>query len=715
MNESVFSTYWYRVANLKPALRDSTAISRHVYRGESWHVLRNRLTGCHHRFNAAASTLIGLMNGERTVEQIWTDAGKILPDQVPTQDEVIRLLGRLHHADLMQCDILPSTAELFHKDRTVPNKKWNQRMANPFSLSFPLWNPDRFLTRWRFVAAPLFTRTALIIWLLIVLNTLVAVFVYWEEISSDFSHRLLSPNNLLLLWLIFPLIKILHEFGHAFAVKTWGGEVHEMGVMLLALTPIPYLDATASAGFTDKRQRIVVAAAGMMVELLVAALALLVWLNVESGLVRNIAYNVMLIGGVSTVLFNGNPLLRYDGYYMLADLLEIPNLAHRSKGYLGYLLQRYLLGIKRAPSTVTAIGEKVWFLVYGPLAWCYRIAVLVGLIWLISGRFFFVGILLAVWGVVALLIVPLVRSATGLLHKPDVQSRRLRLAVIAGGILMTLILALGVWPMPYWTTTQGVIRLPEQSVIRAGTDFEVVEVLAQVEHMVEKGTPLIKGADPFLKAEIKIIRASLQEQLAAYNAQPLYERVRRKMLQEEIQRIKADLHQAEEKLNKLLVRSPTRGKFILIDHLKLPGRFVRQGELLGYIVAEHRPTIRAVVNQADIGLIREKVTGVHVRLAELMEKSLDANIERIIPAADLKLPSAALGTAGGGNIPVDPGDPEGLRALESLFQIDISLPQEVKEPHIGSRVYIRFEHGRKPLVMQWYRSLRQLFLGKFYV
>jgi putative peptide zinc metalloprotease protein len=485
--------------------------------------------------------------------------------------------------------------------------------------------------------------------------------------------------------------------------------------MLLALTPIPYLDATASAGFSDKRHRIIVAAAGMIVELLVASLALLVWLNVEAGLVRNLAYNVMLIGGVSTLLFNGNPLLRYDGYYMLSDLLEIPNLAQRSKGYLGYLLQRYLLGVESAKSTVTATGEKVWFLAYGPLSWCYRIAVLVGLIWLVSGRFFFVGILLALWGVVALLILPAFRGVMGLLHNPAVQSRRLRVTAIACGALMALILTVGVWPMPFWTTSQGVIRLPEQSVIRAGTDCEVVEVLAPVERMVEKDVPLLKGADPFLKARIEILRAGLQEQYATYNAEPLHERVRRKILLEEIERLKADLHQAEERFDKLLVRSPARGKFILIDHLKLPGRFVRQGELLGYIVTDRRPTIRAVVSQADIGLVREKVTGVHVRLAELMEKSLNAGIERIIPAADLYLPSAALGTAGGGSIPVDPGDPEGLRALENLFQLDISLPQEIKEPHIGSRVYVRFEHGRKPLVMQWYRSLRQLLLGKFYV
>jgi putative peptide zinc metalloprotease protein len=339
----------------------------------------------------------------------------------------------------------------------------------------------------------------------------------------------------------------------------------------------------------------------------------------------------------------------------------------------------------------------------------------VGLIWLVSGHFFFVGVLLGIWGAVGLLMLPAVREVLRLLGNPAVQNRRTRLMALAGGAAVAVALMLCVFPMPFWTTTQGIIRLPEQSVVRAGTDCQILEVLAPVEEMVEKDAPLLKGADPFLETQIKIYRARLQEQYANYNAQPLHERVKRKMLLEEIQRIKGDLRQAEERLGKLLVRSPARGKFILIEQCKTPGRFFRKGELLGYIVADHRPTIRAVVDQDDIGLIRQQITGVKVRLTELMETPLNATIERIVPEADLNLPSAALGTAGGGVIPVDPGDPDGLRATKSLFQLDLSLPQEVKDPHIGSRVYVRFEHGRMPLAFQWFRTVRQLFLGRFYV
>jgi len=179
MDESLFSTYWYRVADLKPMLRDTVIISRHVYRGQPWYVLRSKLNGRNHRFNTAAYTLIGLMDGQRTVQEIWENAGQLSVDVSPTQDEVIGLLSRLHDADLVQSDILPSTEELLQQVRGVQNSAWKQRAANPFSLRFSLWDPDRFLEKWGFLVAPLFTRTAFILWLLIVFSAIIAAGLHW--------------------------------------------------------------------------------------------------------------------------------------------------------------------------------------------------------------------------------------------------------------------------------------------------------------------------------------------------------------------------------------------------------------------------------------------------------------------------------------------------------------------------------------------------------
>jgi putative peptide zinc metalloprotease protein len=713
MTDSLFSNHWYRVAKLKPVLRETTIASRHVYRGQPWYVLRNQLSGRNHRFNLAAYALIGQMDGRRTIQELWDNTCASAADDIPTQDEFIRLLGQLHDADLIQSDILPSTMQLLDMDPAGEKSVWKERVGNPFSMRFPLWDPDRFLRRRMYLAAPAFTRIAFVLWLLIVASAMVLAVSHWRDLAGSLSDQAFSTRNLVLLWLVYPVIKLLHEFAHAFAVKKWDGEVHEMGIMLLALTPIPFIDATTSAAFPDKKHRIAVTAMGMAVEMLLASLAFFVWLNVETGLVSAIAYNIMLIGGVSTLLFNGNPLLRYDGYYILVDLIEIPNLRQRSTAYLGYLLQRYLLGMAAADSPVTAPGEKAWFLVYGPVALVYRMAVLVGLVLLVCSRFFFIGVLVAVWGVFSLLILPTAHRLKQFLCNPATRRRRARLVGIAGFVALAAVLMLFIVPVPLWTSAQGVVWLPEQSAVRAGADCEVVALLSPTGHSVAKDAPLIRGSDPFVETEIRIHRAQLNTLYAKYRALPMEKRVKRKILMDKITLAQANLRQAEEKREKLVVRSPQQGKFILLDERNLIGRFIKKGELLGYIVSDRGLTVRAVVKQDDIGLVRKRTTGVAVRLAEQPATTLKARIARIVPAADFNLPSAALGTAGGGEIPVDPTDPKGLRALSTVFQIDISLPESIENPPIGGRAYVRLEHGSMPLIRQAYRRLRQLILRKF--
>ena len=713
MTESLYSPYWYRVADLKPQLRTHVQVSRHMYRGQRWYVLVDTASGRYHRFNDNAYFFISRMGGERTLQQIWDTAAAALGDAAPTQDETITLLGQLHSADLMQCDLLPNLVELFRRQEKREGMALKQRVSNPFALRFPLVDPDKFLRRWSFLVEPLLGKAAFVLWLVVVTTALLLAVSHWPDLTENIGSRVLAPQNLLILWLVYPIVKLLHEFGHAFAVRKWGGEVHEMGIMLLALTPIPYVDASASAAFTDKKQRMAVAGMGMAVELFIASLALFVWLNVEQGVVSSIAYNVMLIGGISTVLFNGNPLLRYDGYYILADAIEIPNLSQRSTLYLGYLLKRYLFGIEDVLSPVTAPGEKGWFVFYGIVSFCYRMLVVAGLVLFVSGKFFLIGVLIALWGLFFLLGVPLVRTYANFLNSPGYRNRRARIvgvSLIAVSVTAIFIVAL---PLPLWTTAEGVVWMPEQSHVRAGTDCVITEMQAENNQPVEKDALLITCEDPFLVAEVAVIKARLEELYATYNAEPQHARVKRDILLEEIAVLKADLAHGNKRLAALSIRSPAAGIFVLPEAENLPGRFIRQGDLIGYVISDARPVVRTVVPQSEMALVTERTRSVAIRLAELPQTAFASRIERVVPSAGIYLPSLALGTNGGGVIPVDPTDPEGMRVLEHIFQLDLSLPPESRTANIGGRVYARFEHGSMPLAFQWYRSLRQLFLRRF--
>lgn len=335
MSTQFLSASWYQVAALRPRIRPHARIHRQRFRDQPWYVLRDPASGRMHRFTPAAYLIISLMDGKRSVDEIWTQVAAEMGQDAPTQDEAIHLLAQLHAADVLQTDVTPDVAELYQRYAKQRRATIKKNVLNPFAFRIPLWDPDRFLDRTYRYVAWVFGPVGMLLWLAAAVPALVLTGVHWEALTGNLSDRVLSGQNLLLLWLVFPVVKLLHELGHAYTVKSGGGEVHELGLMLLVLTPVPYVDASAATGFRSKWQRALVGAAGMQVELFLAAIAVFAWISTEPGLVRAIAFNVALIGGVSTVVFNGNPLLRFDSYYILSDLIEIPNLGQRANRYWG--------------------------------------------------------------------------------------------------------------------------------------------------------------------------------------------------------------------------------------------------------------------------------------------------------------------------------------------------------------------------------------------
>jgi putative peptide zinc metalloprotease protein len=279
MSQSLYSTNWYRVAGLKPRLRSHIEIHRHHYREELWYVMQDHSSGRFQRFTPAAYQLIGLMDGRRTVQEIWDASRSRLAEDAPTQEDFVRLLSQLHAVDALQGDVQPDPAELAKRQEKRRFGWWKQTIRSPLFVRFPILDPERFLTRFRWLARPVFSWPGLVLWLVVVIPALIQVGVHWTELTQNITDRVLAPHNLLILWLTFPFLKAFHEFGHAFAVKTSGGEVHEMGIMLLVFTPIPYVDASAASAFRRKRERALVGAAGMLIEFFFAALAVFVWVK----------------------------------------------------------------------------------------------------------------------------------------------------------------------------------------------------------------------------------------------------------------------------------------------------------------------------------------------------------------------------------------------------------------------------------------------------
>ena len=713
MSDTLFSPSWYRVASLKPRIRAHALIHRHAYRGQIWFVLQDQAAGRSHRFSPAAHYFIGLMDGNRTVQEIWEAAAAQLGDGAPTQEEVIRLLGQLHSADALLCDVPPDSQEVFRRHQRHERMEWRRRLWTPLALRFPLFDPDRFLERTMPYVGWMFGWIGALVWLAVVGTGTILAAAHWTDLTENVADRLLAPQNLLLLWLVYPVVKSLHELGHAYATKKWGGEVHEIGIMLLVLTPVPYVDASSAWGFRDKGKRMLVGAAGIGVELFLGSLALFVWLSAEAGAVRAVAYNVMLISGISTLLFNGNPLLRFDGYYVFSDAIEIPNLGTRANKYLGYLFQRYLLGVRDADSPAASAGERAWMAIYGIAAFLYRAFILFVIIVFIAGKFFLVGVLLALWAVGTQVFVPVGKSLSFLTSSPGLRRQRGRALGTSLALVLLVVGLVFVAPAPSWTRAEGVVWVPDEAQVRAGTEGFVERLLVAADTEVVRGQPLIEAQEPFLRTRVALLEAQLRELSAQYDAVVQLDRVQAQLVREEMNLVAANLERSRERQAQLVLRSPANGRFVVPHAADLPGRFMTKGQLVAYVVEPKALTARVAVGQDDIGQVRNRTRSVEVMLAGWGADPVPAQIRREVPGGSRQLPSAALGSAGGGLFAVDPRDNQGATALGRVFQLELALPPEVRSSYLGARVYVRFDHGFEPIGFQVYRSLRQLFLRLF--
>jgi len=402
--------------------------------------------------------IVGGMDGMLTIDQLWQDAATRLGEDAPSQDDLIRLLAQLHSADLLQSEVTPDSAELLDRAVKIDRAGWLGNFVNPLAIRLRFWHPDKFFERTLPMVDWLFGWRGTLCWLTVVLPAIVLSVQNWQELSENASDRILATDNILMMALSFVVLKVLHELGHGYAVKAFGGTVQEIGVMLLVFAPMPYVDASAASGFRSKWQRALVGAAGMIVEVFVAALAVYVWLTVEQGLVRSLAYNALVVAGISTVLFNANPLLRYDGYYILSDLIEIPNLAQRATRYWGYLVESFVFRNDRLPEFVATAGERVWLLLYAPASFSYRIMVLLAIALFIASEYLAVGIAIAMWSLFSGIGLPVGKALWHVFARPRPQRRQAVVATCA--FILATSTALFLISAPFYPTTEGVVSLP---------------------------------------------------------------------------------------------------------------------------------------------------------------------------------------------------------------------------------------------------------------
>jgi len=708
---------WQRLESLRPSLPRHIHIQRRDYNGERWYILHDKSNGRFHRLTPSAWRLISAMDGRNSLGQVLAAAAHAefysAEEEIPTRDDLIHLLQYLHVADLLVCDLPPNTQELFARREQKKQQRWLRLLMNPLTWNIPLGNPDRLLDKLMPLARLLASRTMGIVWLFVVGYALLQVGVHWTQLTQGHLDRVLSPSNLFLLWLTYPCFKVLHELGHGLFTKVWGGQVNDCGLVFVVGTPLPYVDASAATGFQSKRQRLMVGAAGMAVELFLAALALLLWLQLPNGFLRDFLYNIMIIGGVSTLFFNGNPLMRFDGYHLLTDACDLPNLATRANQQFSYLLRRYAYGVSGVFSPAVNYREAVLLTGYSVAAFAYRLFMLFFIILLVANYFPTLGLVIGCWLLFFQLLWPALKALNYLMNDKQLASKRTRALGVTGAGAAVAILLLVAVPMPMSTSVEAVLWLPDEARVKVESSGEVMQLLVADGTTVEQGQELVRLHNPVLVANLTVQQARLREYEARYQQAWVEDRAQAQLFEQDISAIKAEIELLQTRLMNLVVRSPSSGIFRITRPYHLPGSFLRQGDEFALIEKPDQVRVRAALMQDEVGLVRQATAGVRVKFSSNPRLSIKAEMAQDIPVATRDLPSQVLGAQGGGRIAVDSTHPSGTRVKEEVFLLDLALSDFVQSGHYGERAYVRFQHPAEPLAAQWYRALQQLFIRHF--
>ncbi|MFT3686669.1 MAG: hypothetical protein QM783_17410 [Phycisphaerales bacterium] len=559
-------------------------------------------------------------------------------------------------------------------------KRLMQQAISLMYFKVRIFNPDGLLTALEPIFRPVLNRWGFMAWIGLVLFTLFSLVPQWSRLVSG-ADSVTAPTAWPYMISVYILLKLWHEFGHGVICKRFGGQVPELGAMLLVLIPSPYVDASSAWSFPSKWRRMAVGMGGMFFELTAAAVAAQVWLNTPSGsLSSQIAYYVMLTSGVSTVIFNGNPLMRFDGYYILSDWLEIPNLSQRATQLIKNVFLKHLYRVENVRPVTQSRTEWWIMLTYGLLAMVYRLVVFFGILLYLMGLLFGLGVVLAVWSFAAWFLVPTGTFIGWLAGSPQLSDKRTRAVLTSGAILAGLLLLVGAVPLPDWRRTQGVVESRTKVGVFAGADGMIVSAPVAMGQRVKAGEVVLVVQNAELDAMLAQARAEHEEySVRLRDARANQEPAALQVVERQLESLTTAIAQLEQRKNELTVRAAADGVLVNGDPAHMVGMWVKRGQTVGEIVDTGALRVHALMAQGDVDRLFGKADAgaaadagdapkdftVEFRLASDVARVVDGGTVHAVPSGQKVVPHAALMYAGGGQIEPDTdaqGRPTGARA-----------------------------------------------------
>lgn len=583
---------------------------------------------------------------------------------------------------------------------------------NPFWIRIPFGRPESFLKSLHPLVGWMFTPAATILGFALMLAAGVQLASEWNQFSTA-ANSVFAQDNWVWLFVAWIGLKFIHEMAHGMACQRYGGEVRETGVILAFFAPLAYVDVTSCWSFSSRWKRIHVAAAGMYAELILASVSVFLWTRVDSLILSHLLYNVIVMASISTLLFNANPLMKFDGYYILSDLLQLPNLYTQASEAIRSFSARWIWGTHK--SEPSAFGRQAWVLrAYGAGAVCWKLLICFSMLIAASVLFHGAGIVLAIAGSIAWFGMPLFQFGKMIKnlakHNP---ARLLRGGVVLTGLTSLLLAVTLKVPVPFSRVAPGVVEMQDGRQVRCEVDGFIDQIYVSDGQLVNAGDVLLRIRNDDVTSKHSDLLIQIEQENIRYQiAMKMHESGEAVVARKNLESLHDRLSETRRDLEALDVIAPASGQVVARQlHSRLQ-TYVSEGDEL-VIVDDNQPKqIRVSVAQEDFALAGKLLQNeVDVRIGT---RPLQRGVfEKVIPRASRQLFSEALAATEGGSLPVTAmqsgdDDSQSLELTSPRFEAIVLLDAHIsKQLVIGERGYVALGNNDDSIGVHFYRTGRK--------
>jgi putative peptide zinc metalloprotease protein len=727
---------------LRLRCRPDLVAKRHHYHGRAYWVVKEPVGLNYFRFHEEEYAILRMLDGQSSLQQIKERfQSQFAPQRITLQD-LQQFVGMLHRSGLVISQSSGQGRQLRRRGDQKKKRELLGKFTNIFALRFRGIDPERILNALIPFTWWLFTPLCFFIAVLLGLSALTLVGLEFQTFRAKLPtfQQFFSADKWLYLGATMAVVKILHEFGHGLSCKRFGGECHEMGLMFLVFTPCLYCNVSDSWMLPNKWHRVVIGAAGMYVELILASIATWIWWYSEPGLVNYLALSVMFICSVSTVMFNGNPLLRFDGYYILMDILEIPNLRQKSTEILKRWFQKYCLGLELQENPFLPQRNQLWFAAYTVAAVMYRWVVVFSIILFLNRVLEPYGLqalgrLIAVSGLVGMIGMP-VWQAIKFLRTPGKASKMKQKNVL--GTVAVTAAVIGVIcfvPLPFHVECAVEIQPQNATQVFATVPGQLVRFSKRPGDAVEAGDTLAELDNIDLRLQVAKLESELEQaqvRMEALQSAQFQDSQALGMLQtqgEIVRYRKQVLDKARERVALLQVTSPTAGTVLpppskpapkgLDEKEQLPtwsgdpfaarnqSAVFAQSDVLCLIGNPKNMEAVLVVDQHDIDLIHLG-DDVDIKIDSARLETFQGKVGTI-SQMEMKVTPENLASQVGGVLDTEMDAAGRLRPLSTSYQVRVPLSDVEVPLRSGYRGQAKIYAGWKSAGWRIYRFLNRTF------